>query len=160
MISSRRVLIASLSVVGALAGLALPAAASPSATATGNFTTQVVSFDVHETGGVAFAHEVDIDTYTGSLVGAATDTYTSRTVFANGSGGGHGTEVCNACTIGGRTGGYTAVFNFTIPAGGGNFTGTETFISGTGGLAGLHGGGSFQGDGITNTYSYSYHFDP
>ena len=156
-----RLLTIAASVVAVSAVLALPAAASPPATATGTFTTQVVSFNVfRETNGVAFVHEVDTDTYTGGLVGAATDTYTSRAVFANGSQTGDGTEVCNSCTIGGRTGGYTAVFNFTIPAGGGNFTGTETFISGTGGLAGLHGGGSFQGDGITNTYSYSYHFDP
>jgi hypothetical protein len=157
----RGVAAATSALAAALTVSALPAVASPPATATGTFTTQVVSFDVfRETNGVAFVHEVDTDTYTGGLVGAATDTYTSRALFANGSGGGHGTEVCNACTIGGRTGGYSAVFNFTIPAGGGNFTGTETFISGTGGLAGLHGGGSFQGNGTVNTYSYSYHFDP
>jgi hypothetical protein len=160
-VSSRRFLIASLSVVGALAGLAVPAAASPPARATGAFTTQVVSQDVfRDLNNVLFVHEVDTDTYTGGLVGAATDTYSSRAVFGNDSGGGHGTEVCDSCTIGGRTGSYTAVFNFTVPPGFGPFTGTETFISGTGGLAGLHGGGSFQSNGTVNTYSYSYHFDP
>ena len=32
--------------------------------------------------------------------------------------------------------------------------GRLTFISGSGGLAGLHGGGTFQGN--TNTYRYAY----
>jgi hypothetical protein len=161
MISPSRLVIASVSVVAIFAACAFPAAASPPATAAGNFTTSVDSFNViRETNGVVFVHEVDTDTYTGGLVGAATDMYTVRSVLANGSETGHGTEVCDSCTIGGRTGGYTAIFNFTIPAGGGPFTGTETFIRGTGLLAGLHGGGSFQGSGIVNTYSYSYHFEP
>jgi hypothetical protein len=159
MISSRRFLIGSLSVVCALAGLAVPAAASPPATATGTFTSQELSFDVvRDLNNVLFFHEVDSIGYTGGLVGVATDTYTARGVFGNDTGGAHGTEVCDSCTIGGRTGGYTAVFNFT--GFGSEFAGTETFISGTGGLAGLHGGGSFQGDGTVNTYSYSYHFEP
>ena len=46
MILSRRFLIGSLSVVCTLAGLAVPAAASPPATATGTFTSQELSFDV------------------------------------------------------------------------------------------------------------------
>jgi hypothetical protein len=137
------------------------ARANPQPMAAGAYTTQVLSQDVfRESNGVGFVKEVDMDTYIGGLVGAATDTYTFSFVLANGSGAGHGTEVCNSCTIGGRTGGYTAVFNFRVPAGGGNFTGTETFIHGTGGLAGLRGGGSFQGNGAVNTYSYTYHFEP
>jgi hypothetical protein len=121
----------------------------------------MVSQDVvRDLNNVLFFQEGDSIAYTGGLVGAATDTYTSRVVFGNDSGGAHGTEVCDSCTIGGRTGSYTAVFNFTEPPGFGPFTGTETFTSGAGGLAGLHGGGSFQGTGTVNTYSYSYHFDP
>jgi hypothetical protein len=149
--------------VAALVLAAPPALATANAqpTATGTYTTQVLSQDVfRESNGVGFVKEVDMDTYTGGLVGAVTDTYTFNFVLSNESGAGHGTEVCNSCTIGGRTGGYTAVFHFRVPAGGGNFTGALTFISGTGGLTGLRGGGNFQGNGTVNTYSYTYHFEP
>jgi hypothetical protein len=60
--------------------------------------------------------------------------------------------------LGGRTGGFTDVVRFT--AVGPSFTGTLTSISGTGGLAGLHGGGSFQGNLNVGTYSISYQFGP
>jgi hypothetical protein len=161
MISSRRFVLVSLSVVGVVAGLAVPAAANPPATATGTFTSQELSSDVvRDLNNVFFFREVDLVTYTGGLAGAATDTYTARAVFGNDTGGAHGTEVCDSCTIGGRTGSYTAVFNFTEPPGFGSFSGTETFTSAAGGLAGLRGGGSFQSNGTVDTYSYSYHFEP
>jgi hypothetical protein len=130
-------------------------------TATGTFTRQnLSSVVVRDLNNVVFFHNVDSITYTGGLVGVATDTYTARGVFGNDTGGAHGTEVCDLCTIGGRTGSYTAVFNFKEPRGFGPISGTETFISGTGGLVGLHGSGSFQSNGTVNTYSYSYHFSP
>jgi hypothetical protein len=106
---------------------------------------------------VAFIKEVDSNTYAGDLVGAVTDTYTFR-LFPNGTVNGQGTEICYACTLGGRTGGFTAIFRFR--ASGDTFTGTETFLRGTGGLTGLRGGGTFQGSGAGNTYRYSYDFEP
>ena len=38
--------------------------------------------------------------------------------------------------------------------------GDEVFVSGSGGLAGLHGGGPFEGGPAGNTYSYDYRFTP
>ncbi len=153
----RKLLIVSASVVTVFAGLALPAAASRRATASGTYTTSVVSKEVIRVAdGVTVVKEVDTDVYAGDLIGAATDRYTLR-VFANGSFTGEGTEVCHSCTLGGRTGGFTARFRFT--GSGNNYTGTETFIRGTGGLRGLRGGGSFRGTASGNTYSYAYHFE-
>jgi hypothetical protein len=43
---------------------------------------------------------------------------------------------------------------------GANYSGTFTVLKATGGLAGLHLQGTFQGNASGNTYSYNYHFDP
>ena len=106
---------------------------------------------------------VDLVTFTGALSGQATDTYTF-TVHPDGSVTGHGVETCSACTIAGRTGGYTQVFNFTATPNFATFEGHFTFTSATGGLAGLQGEGTFQGTtgatGFTETAILNYHFEP
>jgi hypothetical protein len=159
MISLGKVVIFSASVVAGFAGSALPAVARPPATATGTYTPTLVSLDTIRTpDGAQFNRAVEKDAYTGGLVGTATATYTIR-VFKKGSFTGQGREVCDPCTIGGRTGGFIAVFNFRSTADGG-FTGHETFLSASGGLAGLHGGGTFDSGEGTDPYSYSYHFEP
>jgi hypothetical protein len=98
------------------------------------------------------------------LTGPAINTETDI-VHSDGSFDNHGTEVCTPCTLGGRAGGFTAVYEFTgsnwYTNGGYPYQGHLTFTGGSGGLAGLHGGGTFGGT-ITNPgfYAYSYWFAP
>jgi hypothetical protein len=102
---------------------------------------------------------VDIVAFSGGITGTATDTYTFI-VHPNGSITGHGIEACSACTIGGRTGGYTENFRFTATANFATFAGQFALLSGSGGLAGLHGEGTFQGAGFSETINLNYHFEP
>jgi hypothetical protein len=145
--------------VAAMAAVsATPVAARPPAVATGTFTFLSDTLSpIRSADGNIFLGEVASISYAGDLTGVvvATDTLL---VHSDGSVDGHGTEVCSSCTIGGRTGSLTAVFAFHVS--GGQLTGTETFTSAAGGLSGLRGGGTFEGNGAVNTYSYSYHFEP
>jgi ketosteroid isomerase-like protein len=107
--------------------------------------------------GNTFVHEVAAIQYTGGLSGvvAATDTIV---VHADGSIEAFGSETCDSCTIGGRTGSFTAAFMLHGSTSG--IMGTERFLSAAGGLAGLHGGGKFDAGPAGNTYSYRYRFTP
>ncbi|HEY7295757.1 MAG TPA: hypothetical protein VH916_11995 [Dehalococcoidia bacterium] len=112
-------------------------------------------------GGNQFFQVVESPAYVGGLTGTAVDTYI-LIVHSDGSLNGHGVETCDGCTIGGRTGDYTATFSFS--AAGSQQHSRLTFQGGTGGLTGLHGGGSFVVTHTTpttgGTYSYAYHFAP
>jgi hypothetical protein len=100
---------------------------------------------------------VDSFVWMGGISGTATDTATV-TVHPNGLLTSHGVETCSSCTIGGRTGSFTAVFTLTSNATATQiYTGRFTFLSATGGLAGLHGGGTFP---KAMSLSFSYHFEP
>ena len=79
-------------------------------------------------------------------------------IHSDGTVSGYGIETCHSCTIGGRTGSFTAVFTLHGSATG--ITGSEKFVSATGGLAGLHGDGRFDAGPAGNTYSYHYRFTP
>ena len=161
MISWRRFLSASSSVVAASAVLAGPAAAHPPATGTYTDSGGSGFSFIGDTNGVNYYVSPPGGTtaYSGGLTGDATGSATLG-VFPDGSVVGSGVEVCDLCTIGGRTGGYTAVESFTIAPGSTLINGHERFVGGFGGLAGLRGGGTFQRDenSSTGTYSYSYHF--
>jgi hypothetical protein len=146
-----------------LAGLGAPAEASTPMTATGTFGFNLISSTSRTVGNISFYSTVASVPYYGGLTGTATDRETDI-VDRNGSSVGYGTEVCTACTLGGRTGGYTAVYAL---AGLNYFTtgvpveGYLTFTSGTGGLVGLHGGGTFGGTASNpGFYSYNYSFAP
>ena len=107
---------------------------------------------------------VDTLSFTGGILGSPIDTYT-YTVHADGSIVGHGTETCSACTIGGRTGSYTQQFNFTATPNFATFQGHFAFVNAGGGLAGLHGQGTFQGvatsaTGFNETMDLQYTFEP
>ena len=153
-----RMLSATSTVLALSAALAIPAAAHSRATATGAFTfisdgrTPITQSD-----GNRFFHEVASISYTGGLAGIvrATDLLITH---PDGSVTGYGIETCPSCTIGGRTGSFTAVFAFHSTSTG--VEGNEIFLSGSRGLAGLHGGGRFQGGPAGNTYSYDYRFTP
>jgi hypothetical protein len=157
-IAIRRLASTTIVLCGVLAGFAHQAVASPPAAASGSFTFLSDALTpIRAADGNLFLHEVASISYTGDLNGiaAATDTIL---VSNNGSVSGHGTESCNTCTLGGRTGSFTAVFTFRGT--GAQFAGHETFTSASGGLAGLHGGGTFAGTPLGDTYSYNYRFTP
>jgi hypothetical protein len=136
--------------------VATQAGATQPATATGSFsflsdtltplrsngcnTTFTEDFAALNTGGLS-----GVQTGSGVLV-----VHCDGTIWA------HGTEVCSACTIGGKTGDFTDVY--TVRISGANVSGTVAIVGGsaTGGLAGLH----LQGTFGPGTYAYDYHFDP
>lgn len=134
-------------------------AARPAARATGSFTfladtiTPIGSAD----GNVFLSEDASV-AYAGDLAGAVNDTDT-LVIHSDGSLNGHGTEVCQSCTIGGRTGSFAAVFTLNGSPDG-SVAGTLTITGAGGGLAGLHGQGAFLATETTNTYSLDYHFDP
>jgi hypothetical protein len=140
------------------AAVAMPAAAHDGGTAAGALTfLSDTQTPVRQVDGNLFIHEVASISYTGGLTGIA-DANDIVVVHSDGSITGYGTETCHSCTIGGRTGSFTAVFAFHGSSAG--ITGREIFLSASGGLAGLHGGGPFQGGPAGNTYSYDYRFTP
>lgn len=141
--------------VAALAGCAPPAAASSSAVASGSYTfVQTSKTHIRTAGGDSVDLVVESVTSVGGLTGVATDTFTAAT-HADGSVNANGTEACSSCTVGGRTGSYMAAFSLTVSVAG-VVAGHLTFTSGSGGLAGLHGEGTFT----AHTYSYKYRFAP
>jgi hypothetical protein len=144
--------------LSASAALAMPAAAHSAGTATGAFTfLSDTKTPIGQAGGNLFIHEIASISYTGGLRGIA---HANNIVIvrSDNSVAGYGTETCDSCTIGGRTGSFTAVFAFHGSDAG--ITGNEIVLSGSGGLSGLHGGGPFQGGPAGNTYSYGYRFTP
>jgi hypothetical protein len=149
-----------------LAAIALsfvfPFAASASApihtTASGTLLSHTQTL-IRSADGNFFFNAVDVVVLTGGVTGTATDTYT-LTAHPDGSITGHGIETCSACTIGGQTGGYTEVFSFTATPNFATFAGQFAILSGSGGLSGLRGEGTFQGAGFSETIDLSYHFEP
>jgi hypothetical protein len=128
---------------------------SPSGVASGSFTAGRPSIThIRTAGGDSFDLLVGSVTSIGGVTGVATDTQTNVT-HADGSINADGTEVCGSCTVGGRTGSYIAAYSLTVSVSG-VVAGHLTFTSGSGGLAGLHGEGTFTAD----TYSYNYRFAP
>ena len=128
---------------------------SPLAVASGSYTfVQTSSTHTRTAGGDSFDLQVFSLTSVGGVTGVATDTQTTVT-HADGSINANGTEVCGSCTIGDRTGAYIAAYSLTVSVSG-VLAGHLTFTSGSGGLTGLHGEGTFTAD----AYSYSYRFAP
>jgi len=153
---SMRTLVSIALAFAAAAVFAVPASAHPFGTAVGSLTLlNDQQTPIGQAHGNTFVHEVAAIQYTGGLSGvaAATDTVV---VHADGSIQAFGGETCHSCTIGGRTGSFTAVFAFHSTATG--ITGREIFISGSGSLAGLRGGGTFEVTPAGGTYSYAYRF--
>ena len=145
----------SASPVGKSTSSATVPTASPSAVASGSFTYVLTSSThIGTAGGDSFDLQVSSITWVGGVTGVATDTETVVT-RADGSMNGDGTEVCSSCTIGGRTGSYIAAYSYAVSVAG-VVAGHLTFTSGSGGLAGLQGEGTFTG----GTYSYNYRFAP
>jgi hypothetical protein len=151
-------------VLGALVvGFGPPAQASIPMTATGTFGFNLISLTLVRTVGTTSVYSEVADVpYSGGLSGTATDRETDIVNNKNGSWAGVGTEVCTSCTLGGRAGGYTAIYT---DAGSNYFTtalpyqGYLIITGGTSGLAGMHGGGMFGGNASNPAfYSYNYSF--
>jgi hypothetical protein len=136
---------------------ALPVGARTPSVATGQFSfTSDIQVPSSLAGPNIVIAEVATLTYSGALSGVATDTDTF-VAHADGSFEGHGTEVCDPCSLWGHTGSFTSTFTFT--GSGDGYIGHNTVVNSAGGLAGLHGGGTYQGLVAENINSYSYKLD-
>ena len=76
----------------------------------------------------------------------------------------HGIQICDPCSVGGRSGTYVLRFEGTEDPYGHDW-GHWVYLSGTGDLANLRGHGTYEGSGapdgsFSGTYSGEYHFDP
>jgi hypothetical protein len=145
----------------AVFALANPVGAEPPTTALGTFSlvdlaNRIITLERTADGNQIMSVRHETPLYSGGLNGIAVDDY-ALIVRADGSVTGQGTETCSACTIGGRTGDYTATFALRGTTA--HVSGRLTFQSGSGGLAGLHGGGTFEG-GVTGSYAYDFLFAP
>jgi hypothetical protein len=147
----------SAAVVLAVLGASAPAAsAHPPQIAHGTFTFVTDTLTpIRQADGKTYLHEDATIAYTGAITGVVTATDTI-VVHSDGSVEGRGSEVCSSCTIGGRSGSFSAVFHFSGT--GGQVSGRELFTGGSGGLAGLRGGGSFAAGPAGNSYAYAVRF--
>jgi hypothetical protein len=141
-------------------GLAQPVGASTPVVGTGTITVTPGSFQVtsaHQADGNTIITYTDAGFFSGAISGAYTETGTVIT-HADGSQNIRGDDACT-CTVLGRTGAYEDSFWATGSAATG-FASGSVVVSGSGGLAGLHGEGTFQGTFALTTYSAKLHFDP
>jgi Protein of unknown function (DUF3224) len=143
-------------------GLASPALATPPATGTGGWLPppppQTISS--RSAGGNTIVTQVLVLTDYGVLTGTDVDTIT-YTFHPDGTVTFTATSDYTG-TVAGRSG--TISFHFEGTGNTVSFQGHIQTLSGTGtgGLAGLHGEGTFQGSFTTGagTYVFEYHFDP
>jgi Protein of unknown function (DUF3224) len=95
--------------------------------------------------------EVDYGSVTGSLTVEETSI-----VHPDNTANFYGTSTCT-CTVDGKSG--TLIYSYTgTSAANGSFQGQDFGGHGTGGLANLHGQGTFQGQGLHGTYSSQLYF--
>ena len=168
----RHIALVAISAVALIAAILSPlqtsAAPTPFRTATG--TANAVVDDTFTLAGmigdITVYTEVINFYYAGDLVGLATD-HNTLFVHPDGHFQTHAREMSGSATLGGRTGGFTAqyvivgedFFSPTSPGPNYHYNGYLVFTGGTGGLAGLRGGGTFAYDGVNgSTYSYQYRF--
>jgi len=135
--------------------------AAPPAPASGTFIIDPLNLtiiDSREAGGKIFITA----TSTGSeLLGTFVGPFSSEVrlvIYPDGSIDRQGTSLCT-CTVGGKTG--TLVFQSQAKGNAdGSFQGTQSIISATGELEGLHYQGTIEGTSFGGTYSGQIHFDP
>ena len=154
----RLLVLAGLMLVLGLGATGQARADQPVATGTFHLISRTLTL-IKTADGNSFYSVEEFPAYAGGLVGTADDRYT-LIKHADGSFNAQGAETCTGCTIGGRTGDYTAVFAFSKKTSGEQES-RLTFTSGSGGLAGLHGGGTFHATGPgVGVYAYAYNFAP
>jgi len=148
---------AALAVLGLFASTAAadqPISATSTFTATGPPTVT----DISTAGPNTFITESGPARYDGDVSGPYLIAGTLQ-IKGDGSVSGHATVVCTGCTIGGRTGDFSAVTNFSGPSLA-EIKGQLTITSATGDLAGLHGTTDYAGSALGGTNTWSYHFQP
>jgi len=128
-------------------------------TANGYFATTVSDhytlLGIH--GGDTYYREDLVFLYSGDMTGTATDV-NYVVVHADDTFESFASEVTTGCTLGGKTGGFTAVYYISGTSFSNyDYTGYFSFTGGSGGLSGLSGYGTFTG--IPDfSYSYKYQF--
>jgi hypothetical protein len=141
-------------------GIAHPAGATTPTAGTGTLTVNLATFQVTSSrlaAGNSIITYTDAGLFTGAIAGTYTEVGTIIT-HADGSQNLKGSDSCT-CTVDGRTGSYEDSFWATGVAAT-TFAEGSVVVSGSGGLAGLHGEGTFQGTLALTTYSVGLHFDP
>jgi hypothetical protein len=146
--------LAALGLFAATATADQPSSATSTFTATGPPTVT----DISTAGPNTFITESVPARYDGEVSGPYLLTGTAL-IKSDGSVTAHGTLVCTGCTIGGRTGDFSAVTTLSGPSLS-DITGRLTITSASGGLAGLHGTSDYAGSAVGGTNTWSYHFDP
>jgi hypothetical protein len=145
--------------VAAVVGPGSAAWAGPPAIATGTFDcgpsiTTIES--THTAGGNTIRTFTAAGcVYAGEVTGTFT-LYATRVIHSDGTFVDHGTLVCTGCTIGGRTGDFTAAYAYD------EVDGIVTTMSATGGLTGLHAQAHFERNppSRSGTISWRYSFEP
>jgi hypothetical protein len=156
----RRFLFTLPALVAALGLFAATATADQPSSTTSTYTATAPPdvTDIDTAGPNTFITESVQARYDGGVSGPYLITGTVQ-IKGDGSVFGHGNLVCTGCTIGGRTGDFSAVVNLGGPSLS-DLTGQLTITSASGGLAGLHGSSDFAGSAAAGTNTWSYHFDP
>jgi hypothetical protein len=141
-----------------LAVLLLPVSATYANTpqpAKGDFTYSVVSQTyVNDPSGIPYYDILAAGNYTGDVTGPHTEELFSMLLPSNWQTF-HGTGTCDPCTVFGKTG--TMSYRASgIQTPGGQFNGTLTITGGTGELANISGGGTYQGLWVGNEAHGTY----
>jgi hypothetical protein len=147
--------------IAASLALAQPALATSPSSGSGSFVfTAPPAVTVT---GVAGNNTFLVGSAPGIIAGAISGTFTEefrQVVHASGDGNLKGSARCT-CTIGTRSGIFEISF---VGTGAGTaaapFTGQLLLENGTGGLAGIHGVGTFIAFGPGGTYEIRWHFEP
>jgi hypothetical protein len=133
------------------------AAGSSIQTVTGSFAELQPSFTARQAGGTTIVDFSAPVAFSGGIVGTATSTGT-EIIAPTGDFTVQAVVTCS-CSVAGRSGdlvlGFTGTGSFLTQQKQGQFV-----VSGSGGLADLHGDGSFTQSGLTGTYVADVHFNP
>jgi hypothetical protein len=152
-------------VVGALAAEALVVAAPASASTPIAFTatfqnTSSVTTAFRQANGNTFVSQIVQVVYAGDFAGSVVE-HIDVVIHPDGTLNAKGADVCTCMLTGtGLSGTIALPFTATGDASG-SVSGRFTFADGTGGLANLHGTGTFESsNGTSGPFSGVYHLDP
>ena len=136
------------------------ASASPPIAFSATFTNlSRVTTSSRQADGNTFVSQIVSVVYAGDFAGPVTEQI-DLVIHKDGSLNAKGADVCDPCTVAGRTGKIVLPFTGTADPSG-FFSGRFSIGHGTGGLANLHGVGTFQSsNGTSGPFSGVYHFDP
>jgi hypothetical protein len=152
-------------VVAALAAAALlgaaPGSATPRTPFSGTFQNlSSVTTAFRQAGGNTFISQTVQVVYSGQLSGSVVE-YIDIVIHPDGSLNAKGEDICS-CTLAGTGRSGTIVLPFSATGDATGFvSGRFTIKDGTGGLANMHGVGTFESaNGSSGPFSGYYHFDP